>query len=218
MTFSKIKFLINCLLPYSWRRCIGKIRYRHHQKKEDSINAKLRDIRNILTFNHPIESVPPARGKLRLLQDGNAVLLERFFHKCKEHNLRFWLDYGTLLGAIRHSGFIPWDDDLDESMLRTDYEKLIELLPVMFPQKEGVHWNQHAFLQLGYADTPLNLDIYPWHTHSESCNEHSRKVIDQGLTELKKIIVFSGGFLNRTDAEIQKLINKRILHPGSVPL
>ena len=49
-------------------------------------------------------------------------------HKvCSDHNLRYTLAYGTLIGAVRHGGFIPWDDDIDMIMPRDDYEKLLEI-------------------------------------------------------------------------------------------
>lgn len=52
------------------------------------------------------------------------ILLE-FDKVCKEHNLRYCICGGTMIGAVRHGGFIPWDDDLDVSMPRDSYEKLI---------------------------------------------------------------------------------------------
>ena len=54
-------------------------------------------------------------------------LLSKFDKICKKHNLTYFLAYGTLLGAVRHKGFIPWDDDVDVIMFRDDYEKLATL-------------------------------------------------------------------------------------------
>ena len=61
------------------------------------------------------------------LNDLQIKLLEmlRFFHLfCEKHNLTYYIQGGTMLGAVRHHGFIPWDDDIDVGMPRNDYEKL----------------------------------------------------------------------------------------------
>ncbi len=53
---------------------------------------------------------------------------------CVDNGLRYSLAYGTLLGAVRHGGFIPWDDDVDVMMPRADYERLIEIWPSAAPK------------------------------------------------------------------------------------
>lgn len=57
-----------------------------------------------------------------------ADMLRWFHNYCEKHGLRYYMVAGTMLGAARHQGIIPWDDDIDVAMPRPDYEKLIELL------------------------------------------------------------------------------------------
>ena len=64
-------------------------------------------------------------GDVRVgIQENHVKLLKRFNEICEKYGIEYWAFDGTLLGTIRHKGFIPWDDDLDVAMLREDFEKL----------------------------------------------------------------------------------------------
>lgn len=107
-------------------------------------------------------------------------LLQKFDEFCQKHNLRYFVEYGTLLGAVRHQGFIPWDDDIDVVMFRDDYEKLQEIAPSEFTYpyffqnsyNDLVLWpfakiRDSRTTAIEYRDAPLELnqgifiDIFP---------------------------------------------------------
>ena len=58
------------------------------------------------------------------------VLADELKRICEKHSIKYFMIAGTLLGAIRHKGFIPWDDDMDFGMIREDFERFIEVCKV----------------------------------------------------------------------------------------
>lgn len=86
------------------------------------------------------ESVDKDYG-LRPLWDALLDIYEIFADICKRHGLRHYVVYGTVLGAVRHGGFIPWDDDFDVGMPREDYEKFIRISSKELPANlKFVNW------------------------------------------------------------------------------
>lgn len=118
-------------------------------------------------------------------------LLKKFKEICEENNFKYYLFFGTLIGAIRHSGFIPWDDDIDLIMPRVDYEKFInycyenehELYPcgvvhyrkrkkyaitiAKFENKEYVLYDNNGMC----CEIGVNIDIYPLDAVGNSKND-----------------------------------------------
>lgn len=120
---------------------------------------------------------------LRNLQTCDVALLKVFDKICFKYNLTYWLDYGTLLGAIRHKGFIPWDDDTDVAMMRADYNKFMhiaerELVPYGISVKE-----EHGRIGVGFMHdkTGIWLDIFPVDTL------YTNKTIGNVKLELDKL-------------------------------
>ena len=114
-------------------------------------------------------------------------LLEEFADICVSHGLSYYLAYGTLIGAARHQGFIPWDDDVDVAMLRSDYEKFLREAPALLGDKYRIDNSRtqanypSSFSYLALVDTvnvpeafetcewirSIGIDIFPLDRVSE---------------------------------------------------
>ena len=72
---------------------------------------------------------------LHRLQQAELSILDDFIQVCRENNLSWWGFAGTGIGALRHQGFIPWDDDIDVALLRKDYDRLIQVFKEKLSEK-----------------------------------------------------------------------------------
>ena len=111
------------------------------------------------------------RQQMRMLE----ILLE-VDRICKKHGIRYWLSSGTLIGAARHKGFIPWDDDLDIEMLWDDYKRLMRVLPDELPET----------MALQSTDTDPNYFFFyakvrDRRSHLEELNRYDRVWREQGI-------------------------------------
>ena len=103
--------------------------------------------------------------KMKMVWSHELELLKEFDRVCTKNNLTYFLDGGTLLGAVRHNGFIPWDDDVDVIMPRKDYDKLWEIAKNEFSEpyffqtslSERNFFRTHA--QLRKSDTTGFIDL-----------------------------------------------------------
>lgn len=146
--------------------------------------------------------------KVQLIQLEMAKEVKRV---CDENGIRYFLYRGTFLGAVRHHGFIPWDDDMDIGMLRADYEKFCRIAP----QKLGSEYcfqNWHTdenyalpfgkvrkrntvFVEAKCARLPENgiyIDIYPLDFAPEG--EKQRKALARKLLHLFRVKLMKSGY------------------------
>lgn len=95
--------------------------------------------------------------ELRKLQLVQKEILDEVVRICDNNNIKYYLSFGTLLGAVRHKGFIPWDDDLDISMPREDYDKFCKIAKENLSEKYSfIDYNIEKYYGLCFAKVIKN--------------------------------------------------------------
>lgn len=107
-----------------------------------------------------------SQEQLQQLQKTVLQIADDIINICEDNNLNYHLTGGTALGAVRHNGFIPWDDDLDIDVARKDCKRLIELIKEKYPDKYYVHYAQN---KEGYSIPSIQIRMK--NTVVRGCND-----------------------------------------------
>ena len=107
--------------------------------------------------------IPEAMKKVWAIQ---LCILDEILTIAKKHNISIWMEYGSLLGAVRHGGYIPWDDDIDLCLLRDDYMKFLFILQKELPPERVVRsfytQKEHSLPQAFVANrSDIDIGIDP---------------------------------------------------------
>lgn len=175
---------------------------------------------------------------LRKVQLRQLEILKEVDRICKKYNIRYTLSGGTLLGAVRHKGFIPWDDDLDIDMMRPDYEKFLkicetDLLDQYFVQNyhtdryclnvsfTKIRENGTIFESEGQRHLKrhkgIGIDIFPIDIVPESSVERYRQKKRIALLQKMVALKLKFNYYNdRWPKKITKIVGSLLLTPVSI--
>ena len=199
------------------------------QNQIQYLSDRLDTMQYIINNTIDISSFAKAEGQLRLNQIANAKALKIFDLICKKYNIQYWLDCGTFLGAVRHKGFIPWDDDIDLGILRDDYNKIIPILKEELEQygfaiDEGANYEWSSILRIIYKKSSIQIDIFPYDRYyksnlniKEQEDLTKRFYIANNEFYKKYYPKYRDGKTSYPRKELKNLINNQILE-GNLPI
>lgn len=163
------------------------------------------------------------------LREAQLIMLDilREVHRiCEKHKIRYFLSDGTLLGAVRHEGFIPWDDDLDISMPREDYNKFMEIAKEelsedyfmqtmktdayykLYHVPLKIRYNKSLFIEEGEKHKKYHQGIYIDIFPMDKAPDSKRKYLIQ--SKLSKFILVSKMKINTRDFPSLKFFGRTL--------
>lgn len=157
-------------------------------------------------------------------------LLDEFARICDQNELTYYLIGGTLLGAVRHKGFIPWDPDIDVAMMRKDYDKFIEIAKTQLDKNkyflatfrnEKDHYSPHILLhsqdvcivnprlQTSRNHKGIYLDIFPLDDAPDSLEDQNKQA--KQLRRIRRIIYYKQAIIHEPNPPKIKIFMKHVI-------
>lgn len=164
------------------------------EKLKKLVETQHNYLNNIFIF-YDLESTP----FLENMREISYELMKFVDNVCKKHDIEYWMDFGTLLGSIRHNDFIPWDDDLDVGMMRADYNELIKVLQSEIDEnnltnliadfkidkhnRKSKRWYQLSYRHPDFKAKFIGIDFFPYDYMKDYDGKDFRDRYNDALTE-----------------------------------
>ena len=160
-----------------------------------------------------ITKIPPSEGFLREYQLALLAILKEFDRICELNHIRYWLSGGTLLGAKRHKGFIPWDDDIDVDMMRGDYERFSSVFNACTKNADLFCelWRDKnapatCILKIKHRKIKqLSIDIFPHDFYFTTVRGKDKKQLNKKIKKIRQRLSFSLFRIKNTDELSEKI-------------
>lgn len=136
-----------------------------------ALEQEVRRTHDILDVMSDISFARKATGARRVIQLAEVKVLKEITDLLTANEIQYSLCGGTLLGAVRHGGFIPWDDDVDMAVLRDDYEHAFELITEHFSVERGYRVSRSTCIRVILDGTPCQVDVFPFEVHRIPCDD-----------------------------------------------
>ncbi|MBR1373099.1 LicD family protein, partial [bacterium] len=163
-----------------------KLNVYESKRRIKALEEEVACLRNVLSAAVDLHKLHPATGAERKKQLQCLDVFQTVIKVIERHHLSYFISFGSLLGAVRHKGFIPWDDDIDITMLREDYLKLIPLLKAEFAGSDYVvreAWDNHYQIRIcRKTNVKIGMDIFPMDKYSQSdISKQEKKLLNLSL-------------------------------------
>ena len=177
-------------------------------------------------------------NELKSLHEELLKMIKEIHKICVEHDIKYTMLAGTMLGAIRHKGFIPWDDDIDLGMTYDNYKKFVEImahlnhpwLEIDYPLADKycyytkVYDKNTTFIELDHQNDikGVFVDVFPIVNAGDSIREVNKRItlcsFCKALLSRKLSTISDTSFIDKSKSIISKFIPKRILYKGIISL